>query len=204
MSAPSGSLPRLEPTPDDAPTATLTTFIEERSKLITSIAAFIALTVFSSQINDSEIRLYCSGLAFLAAVTLTLELLFSFPPKPRHWRLELFSLIIGSLVGLMGWYWFKQFTVLWIPLAEMFVVASVFFGIAALVAYPAMKLVKFIAARIFHAELQDSTKLRQLTLKQVVFAVCLLLVFSGLELVLHKSQKTTNMYAPTAQTTIGK
>ena len=40
--------------------------------------AFIAWTVFSAQINDSAITLYCSGLAFLAAVTLTLELLFHF------------------------------------------------------------------------------------------------------------------------------
>jgi hypothetical protein len=45
--------------------ATLAQFIDENSKLVTSIAAFVALTAFSSQLDVSGIR------SFLPAVNLS-------------------------------------------------------------------------------------------------------------------------------------
>jgi len=52
--------------------ATLRDFIDTQSKLVTSIAAFIALTVFGGQLDDgSGIKIFISALTLSAAILLT-------------------------------------------------------------------------------------------------------------------------------------
>jgi len=206
MSGPPEQQPQSNPQPSSGrPKATLEEFIKIHSQLITGIAAFIALTVFSSQLNNNEIKVYFSALTFLAAVLLSLELLLAFPPPPLHWRLEIFSVALGGLVFMMGWYWFTQFPLVWVPLTGLFVQSLVLFGLAALLKHFAMKAVKFVAARIFGKELQANQTLHGVTVSQLMFLGCSLLVFVSLFWTFHKlGGRTIPTPNPPGQSAIGK
>src|SRR5258705_507978 len=108
-----------------APKATLADFIDQNSKLVTSVAAFVALTAFSLQIENPEIKLYFSALTFLAAGLLALELWAKLPSLPYHWRLTAFSHVLTILVFAMGYYWFTKFPAVWVPQAANLVLIVV-------------------------------------------------------------------------------
>ncbi len=89
--------------------ATLSQFIDGNYNLITSMAAFIALTAFSSHLNDSEIKTWVAGLALLAAALLAMELFFKLRfDGTQHWRLEAFRFILLVLIFCIGRYWFSN------------------------------------------------------------------------------------------------
>jgi hypothetical protein len=174
--------PAVEPTesnpPEHAsPKATLGQFIEENSKLITSIAAFVALTAFSSQMDNGEIKLYFSALTFLAAVLLTLELHSKFPIPPHHWRLGAFSHILTILVAAMGWYWFSQFPAVWVPQLFSLIQGVVLLGVAVLLTYSLTAAIKFAITKLFRSKIQDKVMSR---ISLVVFLCCAVLLVAGL------------------------
>lgn len=142
------------------PKATLAQFIEDNSKLVTSMAAFVVLTAFSSQLDNNDAKLYLSGLCFLAAVLLGIELFRQLPPEPHHWLLKAFSLNLTVLVFGMGWYWVSRFTVVWAPII-FFVVEIVVFVVLPLVfVHFVTKLIVLVAARFFHRQVRDEMKTR--------------------------------------------
>jgi hypothetical protein len=164
-----------------APKATLAQFIEANSKLVTSIAAFVALTAFSSQIDNADIKLHFSALSFSAAGLLTLELLAKFPPPPRHWRLEAFSFVLTILVAAMGYYWFVKFPAVWVPQVATVLYVVVAFVVllvpASGLTHISTKGINFIIARIWKREPQQPFIRR---IRMVVFLTWTALVFAGL------------------------
>jgi hypothetical protein len=128
-----------EKTPEKA---TLSQFIDENYKLITSMAAFIALTAFSSQVNDSETKTYVAGLALLAAALLAMELFFKLPFGPQHWRLKAFEFILVFLIFSIGNYWFLQFPGIWGPTLSIILVVVIFAGPPSVLAYIVEKVLK--------------------------------------------------------------
>ncbi|HVS86760.1 MAG TPA: hypothetical protein VHF01_00915 [Candidatus Acidoferrum sp.] len=163
-----------EPAP---PKATLGQFIEDNSKLVTSIAAFIALTAFSSQLENNDLKPLFPALTFLAAALLSLELLTKLPAPPHHWRLEAFSRVFALLVMLMGWYWFLTFPGLWIPLLLNFVQIVLLFALAGLLTYLFTKAIKLVTAKLFKPEIGADVMRR---VSQMAFLLCTALVFVGL------------------------
>ena len=146
--------------------ATLGQFIENHSKLLTSIAAFIALTVFSTQL-DSELKLLISALSLLCAVILGLELMAQIPPDSLHWRLELFSKVLPPLIVLLAWYWFPKFQVLWVPLGFQLIQLLIIVGIAALFT----RLVMMFAGRIARLAKRDLSAKTTLRISQGAFVL---------------------------------
>ena len=172
------------------PKATLGAFIEDNSKLVTSIAAFIALTAFSTQIDSSsDIKFLFPGLSFFAAALLSFELLMNFPDPPRHWRLELFSSTIAFLTIAMGWYWFSQFPVLWVPLAAYFVYMCLFLGAAALLTYLFTRILTLGFAKLFKRTVRPDVMHR---ISRTGFLVCVLIIFAGLMWTSHKLPSQPN------------
>jgi hypothetical protein len=135
--------------------ATLRDFIDTQSKLVTSIAAFIALTVFGGQLDDgSGIKIFISALTLSAAILLTWELLINLPEPPREWRVELFSHILSLLTIFMVWLWFSKFPAAWVPLAGLALTMLVFFGLAILSTYPLKKLSNILAGKLIKRPLR--------------------------------------------------
>jgi hypothetical protein len=142
------------------PKATLARFIDDYSKLVTSIAAFVALTAFASQLDNYDAKLYLSGLCLLAAVLLGIELYRQLPPEPHHWLLKAFSLNLTLLVFGMGWYWVSRFTVVWGPIIFAVIYVFVFAGLPYLFAHFVTKLIVLVAARLFHCQIRAEMKTR--------------------------------------------
>lgn len=165
---------------------TLSQFIEDNSKLITSVAAFVALTAFSSQLDNGDIKILFPALTFLAAALLSFELLRKLPAPPRHWRLEAFSLILANLVLLMGWYWLSKFPVVWVPTLGYLVEIVLFIGLAVLLTRFFSKVTKVIAAKLFKREIRTDAMLR---VPQFWFVFCMVLALMGL---LWASRKLAN------------
>jgi hypothetical protein len=157
--------------------ATLGEFIDVNSKLVTSIAAFAALTAFSSQMDNGDIKFIFPGLTFLAAVLLTIELSTLMPPRPLHWRLELFSQILGLMTLLMGAYWFSKFPALWGSVVVFAISMVIFLGIPAVLAHFLTKLIKIVAAKLFNREIGANAILRT---GQIIFITCALCGLLGL------------------------
>jgi len=141
------------------------------------MAAFIALTAFASQLDDTDLKHIFPALTFLAAALLGLELEGELPDRPRHWRLEAFSLVLGLLVILMGWYWFSTFPVVWIPALFQLIQIVVLLGLAVLFTQILSKAIGFIAVKLFKREITAPGMIR---VSQIVFVFGLLLVLSGL------------------------
>jgi hypothetical protein len=158
------------------PPATLKNFIEDQSKLVTSIAAFIALTAFSGQLDDAEIKFAFPALTLLGAALLTWELVGQLPERPREWKLELFSLILPIMVFLMARYWFFRFPTIWVPVVGTAVEMLIFFGLAIGLTVLITKCIGFTAARLFKRPIPSQVMTR---VSQVGFvAFCLLVVFA--------------------------
>lgn len=159
------------------PEATLRHFIEDHSKLVTSLAAFVALTAFSSQLDNSDLKFGFAALAFFAALLLGLELESALPDRPRHWRLEFFSFVLLFLVVIMGWYWFSKFPVLWVPALFYLMLSVVLLVLAALLTYVLTQTLKFITTKLLKREIQANVMLRA---SRIVFVFCAVLVVVGL------------------------
>jgi hypothetical protein len=172
--------PAVQPTesnpPDSRPKGTLARFIDDNSKLVTSLAAFIALTAFSSQLDNSDLKSLFAALTFLAATLLALELESVLPDRPRHWRLEAFSLVLFMLVTSMVWYWFKKFPALWVPTLLYVIQTVVLLGLAALLTYLLTEAIKFVTTKLFKREIPANVMLR---VSRIVLVFCAALVVVG-------------------------
>jgi hypothetical protein len=146
--------------------ATLFDFVEENSKLITAIAAFVALTVFCSQLKDADMQSSLPGVTILGALLLTFELFTRQPAPPRHWRLAVFEMVLLTLLAFMGWYWIKTFPVFWVPLANALIIGIVLLGFGVLVTLLFTKVLTLIAAKVFHKHIAEGRLIR---VQQVVF-----------------------------------
>jgi hypothetical protein len=185
---------------DGPPKATLEGFIEAHSKLVTSIAAFIAITAFSSQIDDTYIRLWVSGLAFLIAVLLGIELLMLMPPQPHQWRLVLFVLALAEIVFAMAWYWFSKFPTIWAPFVWVVLQVVIFFGLVILLTQAVTKLIKLVAIYVFKKELSDKDMLKVL---KIVAVSSMILVTVGAYWTLYKlAGHTFSITIPTGLRTL--
>jgi Ca2+/Na+ antiporter len=145
--------------PSDAK-ATLSEFIDNNYKLVTSLAAFIAVTAFSSQLPANDIKLDMAGFAFLGAFLLAFELLRKLPASPRQWRLDAFAYVLVILLFTMGQYWVTQFQTIWAPLLSVTVVLVLFLVLTALPAHLLTKPTKFIAKRFFHRDVPTNVENR--------------------------------------------
>jgi hypothetical protein len=162
---------------------TLGDFIEAHSKLVTSIAAFIALTAFSSQIdNNSGIKLFFPALTLLAAIMLILELHSKLPDRP-HWRLDVFSNVLTLLTFAIAWYWVSRFPVLWVPIAGSVLQMCVFFGGALLLTHLLTKVVTAISAKLFKRSMNPTVMLR---ISQTGFVLFMFVLVAGLIWTGHK------------------
>lgn len=94
---------------------TLSEFIETNSKLVTSLAAFVALTIFALQQGGDDAEFVAAG-ALLGAVLLAYELFRNVPPRPRQWRLSLFEPIFLILMFGLGQFWLSRFKDIWIQI----------------------------------------------------------------------------------------
>jgi hypothetical protein len=155
---------------------TLARFIDDNSKLVTSLAAFIALTAFSSQLENSDLKILFAALTFLAATLLGLELHSVLPDRPRHWRLEAFSLVLLILVASMGRYWFEKFSALWVPVLLYVIQTVVLLGLAVLLTYLLTETIKFITTKLFKREIRANVMLR---VSRIVLVFCAALVVAG-------------------------
>jgi hypothetical protein len=142
------------------PKATLSEFIDDHSKLVTSLAAFVALTAFSLQLEIADVKPFLPALAFVGAVALALELWAQIPPPPHHWRLALFAFVVPLLPAMMAFYWFEKFHDAWLPLLPFFVGFIVQVGFSSLITHLFTNMVTFVATRWFHRDIQPRTMLR--------------------------------------------
>ena len=92
---------------------TLHDFVDDNYKLVTGMAAFVALTAFSSQIGDTETKTYLAGCALFAAGLFAMELFFRLPFNEQHWRLWLFQVLLLAMTVEIGRYSFLQFPAVW-------------------------------------------------------------------------------------------
>jgi hypothetical protein len=169
--------PAIEPT-QPPEKATLFQFIEENSKLVTSIAAFIALAAFSSQWdNISDIKSFFPALPILAAALLSLELLSRLPPEPHQWRLGAFTTVLSVSVFSMIWYWFAKFRTVWGLVLFTVVQLFLFIVLPALVAHLFTKATSLVITKLFHREIRTITMQRISQSLFFLLIACLFLVF---------------------------
>jgi hypothetical protein len=162
----------------------LTQFVDDNSKLITSLAAFIALTVFSAQIKDSEVQASLSSATLLGAILLTLELVTRTPARPRQWRLEAFQGVVLMILANVGWYWFKSFPFIWV-LALSVIQVTLIYVLTATFAHLFGLAVKLFTIRLLHRDVTHEQFLRLSRFARTLFVV---VVFWGLIWVLFKGQ----------------
>jgi len=107
---------------------TLYTFVDDNYKLITGMAAFVALTAFASQLADNEAKRALAGGALLAACLFALELFSRLPFNNQHWRLALFELVTLGLIVEIGRYFFLHFPAIWGPAVSTILTLVFFMG----------------------------------------------------------------------------
>lgn len=149
--------------------ASLSQFVEDHSKLITGIAAFIALAAFSSQLSTQGdetkyAKLFISGLSMLAAILLTWELSAKLPPPPHQWRLSIFANILVLMLMMLVLYWGSQFPTIW-GLFLMIVVGIALLGLPFLLitifsALALTRVIGFVSARVFRRDVSAHTRER--------------------------------------------
>jgi hypothetical protein len=152
--------------------ATLFDFVEENSKLITSMAAFAALTAFLlTQVKDDEFRIL-PGFTLLAALLLMCELFMRSMRTPeRHWRLELFELSLAILLAGVGWFWLKTFPSVWGMFVYAIVVLAFVLGIPTLLTL----LFRLTVKVIVRAQSKEIAPERLLPLERIAFGFFLFL-----------------------------
>jgi hypothetical protein len=155
---------------------TLSDFIKDNSTLVTSFAAFVALTVFSFQLDNPETKIGLSATALFGALLLGIELFSRLPPRPYHWRLQVFVIVLLCLFVEMGSYWLSHFRAIWVTvlIASTPMVLVVF--ISALVTLALRKAVQFVAARGFKRSLDAERFERGSQIAFIFFMVLLIAI----------------------------
>jgi hypothetical protein len=105
---------RNMPEHDSTNKTSLAEFIRENSTLVTSLAAFVALTAFALQLEKTGSNFGLSAAALFGALLISLELFFKAPHRPREWRLACFELVLLALLQALGYYWFSTYRGLWV------------------------------------------------------------------------------------------
>lgn len=150
---------------------TLERFIDENSKLVTSIAAFVALAAFSFQLDVD--RFYTlSALSLIAALVLGLELQSRIPSSPRHWRLNLFASVLATIILVMGVVWIDKFWGLWTTLLWRLVPAILVLAVLLLLTVSLGKTVSLVASKVLRLTLDDA---REVRIRQTIFVTCAVL-----------------------------
>ncbi|HEY4951570.1 MAG TPA: hypothetical protein VIH88_14635 [Candidatus Acidoferrales bacterium] len=162
--------------------ATLSEFIDENSKLITSLAAFVALTVFSSQIAKDQTGFGLPAASLLGAILISVELFYKTPPRLREWRLELFELVLLTLPVWMGWYWFSTYRNFWISVLVTFLPVILMFVVAGLLTHALDKAYQK-AARLLKREVRPE---RSRHWSAIVFITFLCLLIYGSTWLAHR------------------
>lgn len=153
--------------------AKLKDFIEDHSKLITTLAAFIALTGFSTQFDNDTMKGVVPALTLLAATLVAWELWNLLPERPREWRLEIFSFVWAYLVMSMVLYWFWKFRGIWISAVFNLIKATLFFTIIILTAIVLTRVIEFLARVVFKRPIATHQKTR---ISQFSFLLCAILL----------------------------
>jgi hypothetical protein len=186
----------------DAPPTehTLSDFVEEHYRLITSIAAFTALTVFFTQIEDKELRLYLPALTFLITIIFALELGAQFPPPPLHWRFRVVEYLFPILL-MMAFYWLSRFLVLWTSLLFGLLMAAIFGTLSAGTAEG----LKWVTKKIYKKWLdRDVNELSGKWVSASFLIFSALLIFSVLNLLQNRIVKPAAKVQTTAPSEIGE
>jgi hypothetical protein len=141
---------------ESVPQATLADFIKDNSTLVTSFAAFVALTAFSSQLTaDPEAQVSVSAFAMFAALIIGIELFYRIPFVPHHWRLGLFRYVLLGLLFAIGQYWFEHFKSVWVGTVLSFARVVVGLLILGLFAYLFGQGAKIFWAHILKREMSQ-------------------------------------------------
>ena len=173
---------------------TLYMFVDDNYKLITCMAAFIALAAFSSQLNDTEAKTTLAGCALLAVCLFAMELFFRLPVNNQHWRLWLFELVMLALTFEIGRYFFLHFPVVWGPFAGVILNMLIFLG-------PPL-LLGSVADWVLRARTQMNDRVRH-RVAFSIFAGSFLLIFilvqiglSGHPISIHVPKAITDLFSP--------
>jgi hypothetical protein len=142
----------------------LSDFIKDNSTLVTSFAAFVALTAFSFQLDDPETKLALSATALFGALLLGIELFSRLPPRSYHWRLQVFVFVLSCLFIEIGSYWLSHFRAIWISLS---------------VTLALRKAVRFVAIHAFKRSLDAERFERGSQIAFIFFMVLLLATGCG-------------------------
>lgn len=165
--------------------ASLADFIKDNSTLITSLAAFVALTAFSLQLEKEHAHLGLPAAALLGAVLISIELFWRVPHGPREWRLVLFEIVLLCLPVAMGQCWFSNYPELWMPALIGLIQTVLFVVVAALATYAVRSAAKELAPLFFKGPIGGE---RLQKASSVAFLFFLFLTLGGWVWVLHKLQ----------------
>jgi hypothetical protein len=128
------------------PKHTLFEFIDQNYKLVTATGVFVALTVFSTQIDqNSSVKIIFPALTLAAAALLLLELGSRVPDHPRHWRLQLFEMVLALLGLVVAYYWLSRFPQVWVECLFVVLIFVVLLGPALLVSVAVRKVLLTVA-----------------------------------------------------------
>ena len=123
---------QLEPSLDPRQKATLFSFIEKTSKLVTSFAALIALTLFCiQQMKGGGIETVLPGMTLAAAILVGLEWWAQLPAPPYQWRLELFRELLAAILVFTAGYWFVKFGALYVNVSIFALLSFALMALAA-------------------------------------------------------------------------
>ena len=113
----------------------LSDFVNENSKLISTLGVFTALSVFSTNLALKPYG-YVLSFAFMTlTILLWLELWGKYPAKSGSWRLYWFENILFLTVLAVVLYWLLEFRSIW----HKFLQTLLFLIILAIIAYPIKK-----------------------------------------------------------------
>jgi hypothetical protein len=123
---------QLDATKELPQKATLFCFIEKTSKLVTSFAALIALTLFCiQQMKGGGIETVLPGMTLAAAILVGLEWWAQLPAPPYHWRLELFRELLAAILVFTAGYWFVKFGALYVNVSIFALLSFALMALAA-------------------------------------------------------------------------
>lgn len=150
-----------QPTSEQPPVhkTTLTDFIELNSKLITSLAAFMALTAFALQLDKAQGAVGLSDLsaaALFAALLISVELFGNLPPRPRHWRLEFFEITLLCLFVSIGRYWFSHYREVWIGVLLSAIPIVLLLSVSGALSIVSRRVVVSVATRVLKRDMEPS------------------------------------------------
>jgi hypothetical protein len=158
---------------------TLTEFIEVNSKLITSLAAFIALTAFALQLDKAQGAVGLSDVsaaALFAAFLISFELFWNLRVRTQHWRLALFQIALLCLFVSIGRYWFSHYKEVWIGVLLSAIPIVLLLAISVALSIVARKVVVSVATRVLKRDMEPK---RMERVSEIIFIAFLVLSLVG-------------------------